>query len=368
MRKIAYLLVIIVFAFTSCKDKSKFVISGAFKNATPKSKVYLYGLDANRVEPLDSTVFSEKGEFKFTHSTPGVDFFRVSTGNNEYMVIAENGDDIKLIADLTDKNLGYSVSGAKEADKLQELNATKNAFLARMGKIQAEFDEAVAKQPDHRDAIMSQMAPRYNQEMLGLNDAVLKFAKENTQSLSGFYAINMLNPQEHEQDMVDYADKIKGNFPGNAAVADFIKKMSALKTVQVGQTAPDFTIPGLDGGQVSLSEFKGKYLLIDFWASWCMPCRQENPNVVKAYRAFKDKNFTILGISLDKDANAWRKAIADDGLTWNHGGELKDFDSDVARKYQIEAIPSSFLIDPQGKIIAKNLRGAELEAFLSKTL
>jgi peroxiredoxin len=178
----------------------------------------------------------------------------------------------------------------------------------------------------------------------------------------------MLNPAEYENEMIDYASKIKERFRANQTVTDFVSRMESLKNVQVGQQAPDFTIPALDGGQIKLADFKGKYVLLDFWASWCMPCRQENPNVVKAYNTYKNKNFTILGISLDKDAIAWKKAIADDGLTWSHAGELKDFEGEVVRQYQINAIPSSFLLDPNGKIIAKNLRGEELDAFLKKTL
>ena len=108
--------------------------------------------------------------------------------------------------------------------------------------------------------------------------------------------------------------------------------------------------------------------MLDFWASWCMPCRQENPNVVKAYNAYKDKNFTILGISLDKDAAAWKSAIAADHLNWAHASDLKDFESPTAVLYGIEAIPSSFIIDPSGKIIAKNLRGEALDTFLNQTL
>ncbi|SHG35776.1 TlpA disulfide reductase family protein [Pedobacter caeni] len=367
MKRVAYLLLVCV-AFAACKDKSKFMISGEFKNATPKSKVYLFGLQKDNVLPLDSTVFSEKGEFKFSHSTPGVDFFRISAGNSEYMIIAKNGDDIKISADLSDKNLAYKLSGAAEADKLEELNVTKHQYMTKIAAIQAQFDETVAAQPHNRDMIMEQMRPKYTEEIEGLNKAVLKFAQDNSSSLAGFYAINLLNPSEYEKEMVDYSDKIKSSFNDNAAVTEFLVKMAKLKALQIGQQAPDFTINGLDGKPVKLTDFKGKYVLLDFWASWCMPCRQENPNLVKAYNTYKDKNFTVLGISLDKDPGAWKNAIAADHLAWSHVGELKDFEGPTVRLYQIEAIPSSFLLDPNGKILAKNLRGEELDAFLNKTL
>jgi thiol-disulfide isomerase/thioredoxin len=109
-------------------------------------------------------------------------------------------------------------------------------------------------------------------------------------------------------------------------------------------------------------------VLIDFWASWCGPCRNENPNVVKAFNKYNNRNFTILGISIDKDKAAWAQAIKQDGLTWTHASELSDFDGPIVKLYQVEAIPASFLLDPNGKIIAKNLRGEELDTFLNKTL
>ncbi|WP_285008407.1 redoxin domain-containing protein [Pedobacter faecalis] len=368
MKRLSYI-IMLCSAFMACKNKDSFTISGTFKNVDLKGKVYLYGLRQNSNTPVDSTVLSEKGEFKFEHESPEADFFRVAAGDNEYLLIAKNGDDIEIEADLADPSLTYNVSGAREAEKLHELNKTKNEYVIKINRIQQQFDKNVEAQPDKRDMIMEQMRPAYMAEVEAMNKAVLKFAQENSESLAGFFAINMLNPAEYEREMVAYADDIKDRFKGNQVVSDFVSKMAGLKKVQVGQQAPDFTLPALKGGQqIKLSDFKGKYLLIDFWASWCMPCREENPNVVKAYNKYKDKNFTILGISLDKDAIAWKKAIEDDGLTWTHGGELKDFEGPVVRMYQINSIPSSFLLDPNGKIIAKNLKGAELEAFLSKTL
>lgn len=367
IKRIGYL-VIMCAAFAACKEGNKFVVNGEFKNAKPQSKVYLFGLQKENALPLDSTVLSEKGAFKFSHATPGADFFRISAGSSEYMIIAKNGDQIKISADLADKNLAYNISGATDADKLQELNVTKHQYMGRIAAIQNDFENAVTAKPNQRDVIMEQMRPKYSAEIDGLNKAVLKFAQDNSQSLAGFYAINLLNPSEYEAEMVAYSDKIKSSFNDNAAVTEFLRKMASLKALQVGQAAPEFTINGIDGKPIKLTDFRGKYLLIDFWASWCMPCRQENPNVVKAYQTYKDKNFTILGISLDKDASAWKKAIADDKLTWSHAGELSDFEGSTVRLYQIEAIPSSFLLDPNGKIIAKNLRGEELNAFLNKTL
>ena len=122
----------------------------------------------------------------------------------------------------------------------------------------------------------------------------------------------------------------------------------------------------VNGKPVSISDFKGKYVLVDFWASWCGPCRQENPNVVAAYNKFKGKNFTILGVSLDDDKQAWKEAIAKDGLTWNHMSDLKMWDSEAVKAFGFDGIPFNVLIDPKGNIIASSFRGPELETTLAQ--
>lgn len=151
-------------------------------------------------------------------------------------------------------------------------------------------------------------------------------------------------------------------------VKDLDGIIKQLENVQVGKVAPEFALPDTAGVSVSLSDFRGKYVLLDFWASWCPPCRRENPNVVKAFNEYKDKNFTVVGISLDKDKSKWLKAIADDNLTWTHLSDLKYWDSEIPALYGVRGIPANVLLDPDGVIIAKNITGEDLHKKLEEVI
>ncbi len=150
--------------------------------------------------------------------------------------------------------------------------------------------------------------------------------------------------------------------------ARLAKRIAVLKKSAVGEPMIDFTQPDVNGKPVKLSDFKGKYVLLDFWASWCGPCRAENPNVLKAFNTYKDKNFTVVGVSLDDDGEKWKKAIAEDGMPWIQLSDLKGFRNTVAQEYGIQAIPSTFLVSPEGIIIAKDLRGTALHKKLAELL
>ena len=165
-----------------------------------------------------------------------------------------------------------------------------------------------------------------------------------------------------------YFDQLQGAAKTGPFAEILGKTIQSIGIGSIGSFMPEFKQNDVNGNPVSLSSFKGKYVLVDFWASWCGPCRAENPNVVKAYNEFKNKNFTILSVSLDQDKAKWLDAIQKDGLTWTHVSDLKYWNNAVAQQFGIQSIPASFIIDPTGKIIGKDLRGEDLRNFLIQNL
>ena len=158
-------------------------------------------------------------------------------------------------------------------------------------------------------------------------------------------------------------------FPGNNDIVNIKTSIeSQIKKSWIGKQAPEISLPDTEGKKISLSSYRGKYVLVDFWASWCGPCRRENPTVVEAHNRFRNKNFTVLGVSLDRQKEAWEKAIVDDNLNWTHISDLKYWQSEVVPVYRIESIPFNVLVDPDGKIVAENLRGTALDQKLSEIL
>ncbi len=353
-----------IFALASCKNRKEFTISGKIEHADSIKKVLLYDTD----KLIDSAFLNDSGEFKFKRISPESDFYTLFIGSKTFVIITKNGDELDFKTNYADTSNIYEIKGSDESERIRAFNKISNDYGKAYKQMQEEYTQKLTAKPGAKDSIYKLFMPKFQTNMDAYSNATLKFAEENKDNLAGFYAVATVDPITYEQQLIKYAEDIKSKYPNNKAVKEFVAHMMEVKPVSVGQLAPQFELPTPDGKLVKLSDFKGKYILLDFWASWCGPCRKENPNVVKVFNAYKDKGFTILGVSLDDDKNAWLKAVKDDNLTWTQVSELKRWEGKTASLYKVEGIPASFVLDPSGKIIAKNLKGAELEKFLSENI
>lgn len=302
------------------------------------------------------------GELDIKGSIPEPGLYFLVVGNQPPQYIFLENKSIKITGSKSDiKNL--TVEGSQSHKDFLEFNKVFNPLVANLNKTATQLQQQTNEKK--REALMKEF-DAINAEV---NNQVDKFVSARRHSyVSPFvlFVTSQLNDNpsllEQHYNMLD--ENIRNSKIGKS-LAEFI---AYNKVGAVGSNAMDFTQNDINGNPVALSSFKGKYVLVDFWASWCRPCRAENPNVVKAFNKFKDKNFTILSVSLDQDKDSWTKAIEKDGLKWNHVSDLKYWSNAVAVQYHIQSIPQNFLIDPNGKIVAKDLRGPDLERKLCELL
>lgn len=273
----------------------------------------------------------------------------------------------KIEFNAKDSLINYTVKGSKGNDEFQALLKQSGAYDQRFEKLYSDYDSL--QQAGNKEGMkkVEDAIEELNNEMK--ENVYGTFIKTHPNSDVALFALKQyagweIDPAKVEPLYNSLAVSTKA-LPSAKSLKD---RIDIAKKTEIGSYAMDFTQNDTLGKPVSLSSFRGKYVLVDFWASWCGPCRRENPNVVKVFNKFSDKNFTILSVSLDRpDAkDKWLAAIHKDGLTWTHVSDLKYWDNAVAKQYGIRAIPQNLLLDPQGKIIAKNLRGEDLDVKLTE--
>jgi peroxiredoxin len=306
--------------------------------------------------PLQAGAFQLKGSV----AEPGL--YWLVLGEEQPLHLYLENKPIKISgAKSSIKNL--KVEGSESHKDFEDFRNIFNPLVGELSALQAQAER------EQSPAVRKTLQHSYDSVTKLFSDEIGKFVSARRKShVSSF----LLWITAEMSDDVMLLEQRFNMLDGSLKTSQIGKALTEYITFQklgaVGSVATDFTQNDPDGKPVALSSFRGKYVLVDFWASWCRPCRQENPNVVDAYKKFNGKNFTVLGVSLDRQKDAWVNAIQKDNLTWTHVSDLQFWDNAVAQMYRVQSIPFNFLVDPQGKIVAKNLRGEDLQDKLCELL
>lgn len=347
-----------------------FALKGTLTGAAGTEMLYLEELAPTGKTILDSTMVDEKGNFEFTKSSPSPGFYRVKVNEANFaMLVLDSSQNVTLTADIKDLGNTYKVDGSADTKVFLEMNELSKEIQQRTDSLQRAFQASMGViQMDSAkvDSLNRVFEPVYMSMVQEHQRKVSEIVAKNTSSLASLAGIQQLDPEKYMEIYKRVYDDLSNKLPGSKYLERLKQEIDSYSRLMVGTEAPDFTFNTPEGKPLTLSSFRGKVVLIDFWASWCGPCRKENPNVVRVYNKFNKKGFEILGVSLDEDRDRWIDAIKKDGLVWNHVSDLKGWQSEACRLYGIDAIPLTVLLDKEGKIIAKNLRGASLEQKLEE--
>jgi len=368
---------VVVSSCNATGDPNNFTVSGKITHA-PSQNIFLEQIVYDNAAPkvIDSGKLTQDGNYKLKGVSKEQNLYLLTIDHKPVSILINDNDDIRLSADL---NTSFSSPYISNSDATKSLYTFLKRFRSSDSMLAATYNtmDTLAKQ-NPNDSSLIILQSKGAQELQSLSAYMKDFIKKSNSPAAIYYALsvaaskNVVNIQELDSLATQAAGRFKGHSGLEAMKTAIAQAKSSNNTNEgaswVDKQAPNLTMNDINGKPVSITDFKGKYVLIDFWASWCGPCRKENPNVVAAYNKYKDKNFTILGVSLDQDKDSWVQAIKNDNLAWAQMSDLKQWQSAAVSTYNIEGIPFNVLIDPTGKVIAQELRGPALEQKLAEVL
>jgi len=363
MRKVFLLIGVLIALNSQAQFLNNLTITGKISNAE-RNMVYFSKLSGNEMQIVDSAVISSSNQFYFALDIDESGFFQITNGGKQYTIlIPEKGESISIDIDAQNMMQPKNIKGSPSTIQVYKMLQNFNRYDASMKNLEAEYQKVAGTA--QQDSVGRVLAGQYEV----LNSARLNYLKKeinDNPSLASLLFIDKL-PIEDNLDLYVKTDKILySKYPNNAFVVQLHQKVESKTRLRVGGIAPEINLASPDNEMIALSSLRGKVVLIDFWASWCSPCRREMPMNLKLYNKYKSKGFEIYGVSLDKQKSNWVKAIKDDGLTWIHVSDLRYWNSVAAKKYGVTGIPFTVLIDAEGKVIATGLRGDGLERELQK--
>ncbi len=363
MKLLGYLLL-----FATALQAQNFELRVQAKTLIPGKKIYLeYVNEQGKVVKVDSATpsaeqkVSFKGQVKDQGAFYLVNFFDTPKPQ-KVLVILEGGETIDVEADGVNDEEGKSNFTLKGDYPNVKFMLELMAISKEMEKKVRKWNQEIQVDPKQEKRIQAE----FTQAQAASTAKIKELIPQMGSHLVALWATNFLPAEKEMASLEDIANRLAKARPNHPQVKQFVANLQRLQGVNEGAMAPEINLATPEGPNLALSSLRGKYVLIDFWASWCGPCRRENPNVVKTYAAYKDKGFEIYGVSLDQDREAWLKAIEKDQLVWKHVSDLKYWSSAGAQAYHVNSIPQTFLLDKEGRILAKGLRGAALDQYLAQ--
>lgn len=342
---------------TFSQGKKQVVVNGFIENSS-FSSVSLYALGKDAILVTSAAIGPDK-KFSLVFETDKTDVYKLSFDNNNFiMMILQPGEKVEIKTDATDLLKKLVINGSENSS---DIYRNQTVLIASKKKLDSISNLSYKEMANPKyDSLLKVYTLSYEKVRTDQDNTLKSFMLKKPSSLAILFLLEPL-PVDANYDIYSKVDSsLFAAYPDNFYVLNLHNQIIAGKATAIGAVAPDFILQDTSGNNISLSSFLGKYVLIDFWAAWCGPCRKEMPNMVKLYADFKGKNFEILGISLDKTRDKWVSAIKSEHMTWPQASDLKFWQSEVAAIYGVKAIPYTILLDKEGKIIAKNLRGEEL--------
>jgi thiol-disulfide isomerase/thioredoxin len=360
----AVLLTLVFYSCTSQEKLSDHALTGQLTNA-PETKIYLESITDTGNTSLDSALTDKEGKFNLGNRATrmGYYLFRVDAANSVFLLL-NGSEDIEINGDAKNLENTYTVSGSKDCELIRELKHYDKYIsdsLFYIFKMQSEAN------PQSRDSLIQASQKAYSAKMNRYARQFIDLYPTSIVSLS----VTRYMDHNSKEDMVfmeQLSHSLLKTYPENTYVQKFAEGLEELKFLPRGSTAPEINLKDIYGQNIKLSSLRGKVVLVDFWASWCGPCRRENPKMVELYKKYRAKGFEIYGVSLDDNKDRWIQAVGADNLTWTHVSELKKWDSEVVKTFRINAIPYSVLIDREGKVIDKGLTSEDLDKKLQEIL